>query len=198
MQEIIDRLKTKFDISQVNQQTARQIFLSINKKDTESVIMYLKEYEAYSYLIMISAIDYIEVNEFQITYILRNIKTHTDIGINVRIDRENPEQVTINELWAGAKVFEREIKELFGIDFPGCPRVNESFLLEGWDEMPPFRRDFDTKKYSEETFFPRGGRSTNDPTEIMEKEIYANDANVKEKISKMYRSTLPKEQRGEK
>ena len=27
-------------------------------------------------------------------------------------------------------------------------RVDEDFMLEGWDDMPPMRRDFDTAKYS--------------------------------------------------
>ncbi len=198
MQDLLNRIKSKFNIEDVNQKTDKQVFFNARQIDTESVIMYLKEYEGYTYLLLISAVDYIEENEFQLTYILRNIKNHTDVAVNIRIDRETASQVSINELWAGAKVYEREIRELFGIDFPGCPRVEEPFVLESWDQMPPFRRDFDTKKYSEETYFQRPGRSTNDPTKTMEDKMYSNDALVKDKIKKMYRNTLPKEQRGEK
>ena len=65
-----------------------------------------------------------------------------------------------------------EIKEMYGIDFPGSPRVDDSFLLEGWDDIPPMRRDFDTVKYSEETYFPREGRTTNDPGTYMKEKLY--------------------------
>jgi NADH-quinone oxidoreductase subunit C len=71
--------------------------------------------------------------------------------------------------------YQRELKEMFGIDFQGSPRVNEAFILEGWDNIPPMRRDFDTKKYSEETYFPREGRGTNDPSEYMKQKLYPNE-----------------------
>ena len=64
---------------------------------------------------------------------------------------------------------------MYGIDFPGSPRVDESFILEGWDDIPPMRREFDTKKYSEEIFFPREGRETNDPEEYMKKKLYPDE-----------------------
>ena len=38
-------------------------------------------------------------------------------------------------------------------------------------------RDFDTKKYAEETFFPRPGRKTNDPKEHMKKKLYPDESN---------------------
>ncbi|WP_416208189.1 NADH-quinone oxidoreductase subunit C [Halomonas sp.] len=34
---------------------------------------------------------------------------------------------------------QRELKEMFGIDFPGSPRVDEPFVLESWDDIPPMR-----------------------------------------------------------
>ena len=64
---------------------------------------------------------------------------------------------------------------MYGIDFPESPGVNDSFILEGWDDIPPYRRDFDTMKYAEETFFPREGRTTNDPTEYMKKKLYPDE-----------------------
>jgi NADH-quinone oxidoreductase subunit C len=48
-------------------------------------------------------------------------------------------------------------------------------MLEGWDDIPPMRREFDTKKYSEETYFPRPGRETKDPAEHMKKKLYPDE-----------------------
>jgi NADH-quinone oxidoreductase subunit C len=61
---------------------------------------------------------------------------------------------------------------MFGIDFPDSPGVEEEFILEGWTGIPPYRRDFDTLKYSDETFAPRPGRETRDPSEHMKDELY--------------------------
>ena len=61
---------------------------------------------------------------------------------------------------------------MFGIDFPDSPRVEEDFILEGWTGIPPYRRDFDTLKYSTETFAPRPGRETRDPAQHMKEQLY--------------------------
>jgi len=80
-----------------------------------------------------------------------------------------------HHLWEQVATYQREIKEMFGINFPGSPRVDESFLLEGWDDVPPMRREFDTKEYSEKTFFPRPGRESNDPATYMKSKLYPNE-----------------------
>jgi NADH-quinone oxidoreductase subunit C len=50
--------------------------------------------------------------------------------------------------------------------------VDEDFMLEGWDEIPPMRREFDTKAYAERTFFPRPGRKSTDPRSHMQEQLY--------------------------
>lgn len=187
MKDMIKILGLKFNVKDINEHKANQVFFTAEKKDLESVVLYLKEYEKYDHLTMISCVDYIEDNKFQLTYLLRNYDKNSDACIRVLIDRENPSMTSINELWAGARVYERELKEMFGIDFPGCPRVDDAFVLEGWDTIPPMRKDFDTKKYSEETFFPREGRSKVDPTEHMAQKMYPVEEEVKKSITKEFR-----------
>jgi NADH-quinone oxidoreductase subunit C len=92
----------------------------------------------------------------------------------VEISRKEPEMITLHHLWKQVSAYERELKEMFGIRFPGSPRQHESFVLEGWQEIPPMRRDFDTLKYSIETFFPRPGRQTHDPKTYMRNKLYPN------------------------
>jgi NADH-quinone oxidoreductase subunit C len=63
---------------------------------------------------------------------------------------------------------------MYGIRFPGSPRLDEDFCLEGWDQIPPMRREFDTKKFSEERFGHREGRSSEVPRDHMKVELYPN------------------------
>jgi len=79
---------------------------------------------------------------------------------------------SIHTLWAQAWTYQRELRELWGIDFPGSPRIEEDFCLEGWDEIPPMRREFDTVEYCERTFESRDGRETVDPREHMHEVIF--------------------------
>ncbi len=187
MEEILKRLETKFLPEKKDVQRNNLVFVTLAKNTAVEAITYLRDYEGYTHLVMISAVDYIEQNMFQLTYLLHNYRNHTDIGVRVELDRENPVMESIHHLWAAAQVYQRELKEMFGIDFPGSPRLNEPVILEGWDNIPPMRKEFDTKKYAEETFFPREGRYTLDPKEQMEKKLYPLETEVKYEIKQIVR-----------
>ncbi len=175
MEALLDRLKTRFDVFDFEQRKKYQSFCSVNKLSLVSLVTYLKATEGFKVLVLITVVDWIEDGKFQITYLLNNPELKTDLGIRTFISRDNEEMESIHDLWEHAPTFQREIREMYGINFPGSPRVDESFLLEGWDDIPPMRREFDTKKYSEDTFFPRPGRKTNDPAEYMKQKLYPDE-----------------------
>ena len=175
MNIIIDDIKTRFEISDVVKQSDNFSFLTCKKEQAISLVTHLKNIENFSHLVLLSAVDWIEDGKFQLTYILNNPNKKIDIAVRAFLDRETATMDSAHHLWKHAATYQRELKEMFGIDFPESPGVNDSFILEGWDNIPPYRRDFDTKKYSEETFFPREGRTTNDPTEYMKKKLYPDE-----------------------
>ncbi len=175
MQKIINKLETIFEISDVVKQRDNLNFLTCKKEQAISVITHLKNIEGFSHLVLLTAVDWIEDGKFQLTYILNNPDKKIDISIRVFLDRDNATMDSAHHLWKHVATYQRELKEMFGIDFPGSPRVDEPFILEGWDDIPPYRRDFDTLKYAEETFFPREGRDSNDPAEHMKKKLYPDE-----------------------
>jgi len=168
-------IQAKFKITEIEEQRKDLSFITILKEQAISLITYLRDIKEYKHLVLLTAVDWIEDNHFQLTYLLNNPEKKSDIGVKVLIDRENPEMESIHHLWKQAKTYQRELKEMFGINFPGSPKVDEPFILEGWTDIPPYRKDFDTKKYSEETYFPRPGRSTNDPATYMKQKLYPDE-----------------------
>jgi NADH-quinone oxidoreductase subunit C len=179
MQKIIENLSKQFSIGKVDTIKPGEMFLTCEKKDTISVLTYLKTYEGFTHLVLLTAVDWNEDNKFQLTYLLNNPKTKTQLGVRTFIDRskwpEESEMQTAHHLWPAMKTYQRELHEMFGIDFPGSPEVNDPLILEYWDTIPPYRRDFDTKKYSEETYFPRPGRTTHDPATYMKEKLYSDE-----------------------
>jgi NADH-quinone oxidoreductase subunit C len=166
--------------------------VTVPREQAVSAVTWLRDHAGYRHLVLLSVVDRIERGLFQLTYILHSYDSNTDIGVRVEIDRREPVMESIHHLWAGAQVYQRELKEMFGIDFPGSPRVDEPLILEGWNGIPPMRRDFDTKKYSLETYFPRGGRSTADPSERMANERYPREELIKRAIKKLVRGNREK------
>lgn len=172
MKALIKRLKEKFSISDAVYQRKDEVFVSVKKKDAVALITYMKEKEGFTHLVILTAVDWLEDGQFQLTYLLNNNTEKVDVGIRVFLDREHPEMESIHHLWKQAPTYQRELKEMFGIDFPDSPRIDEPFILEGWQEIPPYRRDFDTKAYTEETYFERPGRKSHDPAEYMKQKLF--------------------------
>jgi NADH-quinone oxidoreductase subunit C len=172
MKKLFERLQPLFAVSDLKEQRNDLAFLQIPRDHAEMLIRHLRDHEGFSHLVFFTAVDYIEEGIFRLIYMLHNYGTNDTLGVQVAISRENASMTSIHELWAQAALYQRELKEMFGIDFAGSPGVDEDFLLEGWDQIPPMRREFDTRAYAEKTFFPRPGRKSTDPRTHMQEQLY--------------------------
>ena len=171
---LLERLTKEFDITDITERHARMTTIKVHKDKGERLIRELRDREGYVHLSFVACVDYIERGVLSIIYMLHNYDEKKDLGIHIEVDRENPEMTSIHTLWAQAWTYQRELREMYGINFPGSPRVDEEFCLEGWDQMPPMLRDFDTRKYSNEQFGHREGRASEDPREHMKAKLYPN------------------------
>lgn len=175
-QELFDRLALSFGITAVQQQRADQVFITAGSEDAVPLITHLKMVEGFGHLSFFTCVDQIEDGKLELKYMLHSYARNLDLCVTVPIDREKSTADSIHHLWPAAITYEQELNEMFGIDFPGSPRLGQNFVLEGWDGIPPMRRDFDTREYSETTFYERPGRVTHDPAEHMRKELYPSEA----------------------
>jgi len=124
-----------------------------------AVLRFLKD-KGFDHLALLSAVDWIKEKEFELVYILtryvQSIDDHTNkselhLIVKTRISREEPQFETITSIFPNAEPYEREIHELFGVVFEGNNRLVPLFL-DKWKQIPPFRKDFDSRKYVTETF----------------------------------------------
>lgn len=175
MQELVNTIQTRFRVTEAHQQRPNLYWLMVDKAETIPLITYLRDYEGFSHFVLLSAVDWMEEGVFQLTYLLNNPTLRGDLGIRTLIARENASMTSAHHLWQQVATYQRELKEMYGIDFPGSPRVDEDFILEGWDNIPPMRRDFDTKKFSEDYFFPRPGSESRDTQSYMKQKLYPDD-----------------------
>lgn len=175
MKETIDIIKKQFKTISSSYEPDNLSWVHVDKNDVVPVLSLMKHQLGFTHFVLLTVVDWLEDGEFQMNYLLTNHEKHADLAIRCYIPRENAEMETAHYLWQHIATFQREIKEMYGIDFPGSPRVDESFILEGWDGTPPMRREFDTKKYSEETYFPRPRPESKDPQEHMKQKLYPDE-----------------------
>jgi len=128
----------------------KRIIISLPKDSLFSLIAFMKE-QGFQHLSFITCVDWIEESEFELVYHLASYEDGIHAIVKTRIDRANPTYQSMIPLFAHAQTYEREIHEMFGVEFVGNDRLTP-FLLTNWQEIPPMRKDFDTKEYSERMF----------------------------------------------
>ncbi|MGA2489176.1 MAG: NADH-quinone oxidoreductase subunit C [Anaerolineales bacterium] len=71
------------------------------------------------------------------------------ITLRVRIPREGGVLPSLCEIIPGAESFERELREMFGIEMTGLHTPDRLYLPDDWpDGVYPMRKDFDPKVLS--------------------------------------------------
>ncbi len=156
MEDLIKRIESIFKVLKKERGKRDNLWIiEVEKDSLHAVLSYLKDNESFKHLALVSCVDWIENNKFQLSYILWSYQKRQNLIVKIFIDRDKPEFKTVLNLFPQAEIYEREIRELYGVSFEGNPTQNEDFVLEDWEEMPPMRRDFDTLKYSQEKYGDR-------------------------------------------
>ncbi len=175
MRELYDNLQQLFPLGELTKQRGDLAFITVSKEQLRPLLLHLRDREGFTHLVLLTAVDWIEQAQFQLTYLLCNREKAQDLGLRVMLPRDAATMESIHDIWPTAATYQRELREMFGIDFPDSPGVNDDFILEGWVDIPPYRRDFDTLKYSEENYTHRPGRETRDPAQYMKEKLYLDE-----------------------
>ena len=149
--EIISVFKAKFpELIHSSVSEDKRILLSVKKEGFYQILSQFKDM-GFDHCSDVTCVDYINEGEFEIIYHLWSHSKKIRGIVKTRIPRESPSIKSIVDLWVGAQIHEREGHEMFGIEFEGNPNLTPLFL-EDWEELPPFRKDFDIREYVREYY----------------------------------------------
>jgi len=76
-------------------------------------------------------------------YHLESTQFRHQLVVKVQLDRNNPEIETVSSIWKTAEFHEREVYEMFGVNFLNHPDLRLLILPEGWEGKYPLRKDFE-------------------------------------------------------
>ena len=152
--KINSELTTKINSSRVKH---NQIYLSIDSNDIIDVIFFMKTNEntKFRQLIDITAVDFPEKEQrFRIVYLLLSHEFNTRVLIEFDIS-EGEKVPSLTKIFPSANWMEREVFDMYGIDFkdhPDLRRILTDYGFEGY----PLRKDFpitghNEVRYSEES-----------------------------------------------
>ncbi len=131
----------------------------------------------------ITCTDWIEDGHFALTYIITTLDRKKTFMVQTFINREEAHINTLSHIFAQAQIMERDLHEMYGIDFIGNENLKE-LSLENWVHTPPLRREFDTLEFVNNNLTFREGRDDNVDTKKEAKRLRAIKKAEKEALKK--------------
>ena len=150
-EKIVQMINEHFSIA-ADVRRDRRIWIEIDKEQLLNIAQWLKQ-AGFDHLSAISVADWPDSGIFTVTYHVWSQKDKVLLTLKTSIERENAVIESMTSVWdKSAGIHERELHELFGVNFIGNDDLSPLFL-EDWKGPPPFQKDFDWRQYTREEYF---------------------------------------------
>ena len=121
-----------------------QTTIYVSRDDVLAVARALRDRSelAFSLLAELTAVDlWPREPRFEAVYILVSIAHKRRLRMKVRLHGSDAHVATVSALWPAANWLEREVWDLFGIEFDGHPDPRRLLMPEDWEGFP-LRKDY--------------------------------------------------------
>jgi NADH-quinone oxidoreductase subunit C len=100
----------------------------------------LKE-AGYDYCLFVTAADYPKESRFEMICVVARYAGGQEVAVVADVDRGRPVIETVSDLWLTAEWHEREVYDLFGVEFKNHGDLRRILLDESW-QGHPLRKDY--------------------------------------------------------
>ena len=95
----------------------------------------------FDFLFCLTCIDW--RTHLTMVYHLDSTRYRHNIVVKIKLNRDEPVVETVSDIWQTANFHEREVYELFGVNFLNHPDLRLLILPDGWEGKNPLRKDFE-------------------------------------------------------
>ena len=95
----------------------------------------------FDYMFCLTCVDW--KTHLAMVYHLSSTRHRHNIVVKSKLNRETPEIETCCRIWRTAEFHEREVYEMFGVNFLHHPDLRLLILPDGWEGKNPMRKDYD-------------------------------------------------------
>ena len=122
----------------------------VHAERLRDVMQWLRDSARYDYLVDITAIEYRDGERpIEVVYFLRALERRADLRVKVELDPAEALAVdSVVPLWNGANWLEREVYDMFGVQYEGHPDLKRILMPDGWTGYP-LRKDYDILRQDE-------------------------------------------------
>lgn len=160
LEQAVSLLENEFpqnilDIKEYREETT----ILVSKDQIAHICNYLKNNLNFTFLADLTAVDYLEVKSprYEVVYHVHRFGVDCEENVRIRLKAElNEDDAKIDSVvsvWSGADWLEREVYDMFGIEFVGHPDLRRILMPEDYGPFP-LRKDFDVRnrEASKESF----------------------------------------------
>lgn len=95
----------------------------------------------FNHLFCLTCIDW--KTHLTMVYHLSSTKFRHNIVVKATLDNNNQAIETVSNIWQTANFHEREVYEMFGVNFLNHPDLRLLILPDGWEGKNPMRKNFE-------------------------------------------------------
>ncbi len=140
--ELVTRLRSQYGSGIKEASTyVGQKYLIVDSSIAYEILLRMRHDELFDYCVDITAVHYPKREaQFDIVYILYSFHHNERVRIKTQI-KDGERLRTAVEIWETANWLEREVFDMFGIEFDGHPDLKRILLPDGW-KGHPLRKDY--------------------------------------------------------
>ncbi|MGB8769449.1 MAG: NADH-quinone oxidoreductase subunit C [Candidatus Korobacteraceae bacterium] len=140
--ELVTRLRSQYGSGIKEASTyVGQKYLVVDSSIVYEILLRMRQDELFDYCVDITAVHYPKREvQFDIVYILYSFHHNERVRVKTQI-KDGERLRTAVEIWETANWLEREVFDMFGIEFDGHPDLKRILLPDGW-KGHPLRKDY--------------------------------------------------------
>jgi NADH-quinone oxidoreductase subunit C len=148
-EKILEDLQQKFssNILEMTSQFGDDIIV-IRKEVLQDIVNFLKEEPyAFTMLLDLTCVDYLgEKQRFEMVYHLFSLSLNLRLRFKAKLYEKDCQIDSLTSIFKNANWLEREVYDMFGIQFSGHPYLRRLFMYDGF-EGHPLRKDYPLRKH---------------------------------------------------
>jgi NADH-quinone oxidoreductase subunit C len=121
-------------------------------------LLHLRDGLGFNFMVDLTAIDTLTLSgdhpeRFAVVWTLANLEQETQLRVRAYVDEDDPVCPTASDLWPAANWPEREVWDMYGIEFGGHPNLIRLLCPEEFSGFP-LRKDYPLRGRGERDNFP--------------------------------------------
>lgn len=117
------------------------IIIPVNELNNITNVLRNEPVLNFDFLFCLTCVDY--KTHLMMVYHFTSTDHRQPLVLKVQLDNSKPEIETISHIWRTAEFHEREVYEMFGVNFLNHPDLRLLILPDGWEGRNPMRKDFE-------------------------------------------------------